>query len=83
MWNIWTHGLAASRALIIGCSDDRDIPELCQEPTELMRDHTKDSTLCSSLFRRCARFGCRRHQSFWMLDQRNEKFNGSRGRDRC
>lgn len=34
-----THGLAASRALIISCSDDWDVPKLCQEPTELMRDH--------------------------------------------
>ena len=40
-----TYGLAASRTLIVRRSDDRDVPELCQEPTQLMRNHTQYSTL--------------------------------------
>ena len=78
-----THGLAASCALIVGRSDDRDVPELCQEPTELMRDHTEYSTLRCSFFGRCVRFRCWCLQPFWVLDHRNEEFDGSRSRDRC
>ena len=40
-----TYGLAAPCTLIICRPDDWEVPELCQEPTQLMRDHPQDSTL--------------------------------------
>ena len=49
--------------------------------TELMRDHTQDSALRGGFFGRCVWFGCWRHQSFRMLDQRNKQLDGSRSGD--